>query len=101
RHTIWPRDWSSDVCSSDLSSQANARRSNLPAPNFQPSWTVFGLWCLWTTMVGSSALVSWTVARWLESLGKRFGKISDWQGNEARSEERRVGRECRGGRGVC
>src|SRR5690625_7693301 len=26
RHTIWPRDWSSDVCSSDLAKLANIRR---------------------------------------------------------------------------
>src|SRR5439155_5302984 len=25
RHTRWPRDWSSDVCSSDLSSRRQAR----------------------------------------------------------------------------
>src|SRR5207253_7412863 len=25
RHTRWPRDWSSDVCSSDLSSATNGR----------------------------------------------------------------------------
>src|SRR5439155_8086355 len=29
RHTSWPRDWSSDVCSSDL---VHARRAAVPRP---------------------------------------------------------------------
>src|SRR5215510_12154798 len=28
RHTRWPRDWSSDVCSSDLHCSANERRAD-------------------------------------------------------------------------
>src|SRR5207253_8618493 len=28
RHTIWPRDWSSDVCSSDLDAWAHPDRSS-------------------------------------------------------------------------
>src|SRR5437870_11734452 len=36
RHTRWPRDWSSDVCSSDLSSSAGTgrRASTPPTPAF-------------------------------------------------------------------
>src|SRR5690625_7549406 len=52
RHTIWPRDWSSDVCSSDL------RRPGGPAPD-------------------ASDVADRTVQRL------------------HRSEERRVGKECR------
>src|SRR5690625_5551737 len=35
RHTRWPRDWSSDVCSSDLSALAFV-------PLLQPEWRVPG-----------------------------------------------------------
>src|SRR6266581_8478181 len=34
RHTIWTGDWSSDVCSSDLSASASARDSP-PVPRFR------------------------------------------------------------------
>src|SRR5439155_3181821 len=34
RHTSWPRDWSSDVCSSDLSYAAGGHESRRPAPTF-------------------------------------------------------------------
>src|SRR5439155_5013978 len=32
RHTRWPRDWSSDVCSSDLSTSRRPRRSSRGPP---------------------------------------------------------------------
>src|SRR5579884_258122 len=32
RHTRWPRDWSSDVCSSDLSPCSSVQGSRCPAP---------------------------------------------------------------------
>src|SRR5690625_6452070 len=56
RHTRWPRDWSSDVCSSDLSSGQGAHAQNKTL-----------------------------------SLGHGNGMASVKQ----RSEERRVGKECR------
>src|SRR5690625_5380684 len=34
RHTRWPRDWSSDVCSSDLVVPARAKRKDLPEAAF-------------------------------------------------------------------
>src|SRR5690625_7302681 len=63
RHTRWPRDWSSDVCSSDL----------------------------------GPVLV--TVRRWrgLAIAAQDVLELLD-RGDEARSEERRVGKECRTGR---
>src|SRR5437870_13880462 len=38
RHTRWPRDWSSDVCSSDLPSWADSSASGVPpsAPPARP-----------------------------------------------------------------
>src|SRR5437870_9692881 len=62
RHTRWPRDWSSDVCSSDLSPLSPAR----PTP--------------WRCR--SASLRS-------RSRGRRASSVSP------RSEERRVGKECR------
>src|SRR5207253_1988369 len=37
RHTRWPRDWSSDVCSSDLSSRRRSRSSYPNAPAILPA----------------------------------------------------------------
>src|SRR5439155_16424921 len=86
RHTRWPRDWSSDVCSSDLS-----RPRSL--------WTSGDAHAQWTTehrhppkstdCVGASGLL------WYTTYYKTFC-MSTWSGviATARSEERRVGKEC-------
>src|SRR5437660_3479673 len=58
RHTRWPRDWSSDVCSSDLLRQADGFEGVADA-----------------------------------AAGERLDLLGDVA--EARSEERRVGKECR------
>src|SRR5207253_7302483 len=65
RHTRWPRDWSSDVCSSDLGTDST---STLPASNS-----------------AVAVLISGMMRAMSESL---FGGPS-------RSEERRVGKEGR------
>src|SRR5439155_19101181 len=62
RHTRWPRDWSSDVCSSDL-------------PDLLVTWAWYG------------AMI------WLGSLLRQKQNVGRVAG--ARSEERRVGKECR------
>src|SRR5439155_6618939 len=64
RHTRWPRDWSSDVCSSDLFP------SGLTAPVAKPFGNVHAIPAYW---YGRS---------WMNVVS-------------ARSEERRVGKECR------
>src|SRR5215475_14836331 len=61
RHTRFSRDWSSDVCSSDL--------EGLPAGG--------------------------TVIRWTFSGGIPCVQRSRMSGSSCRSEERRVGKECR------
>src|SRR5439155_6775235 len=66
RHTRWPRDWSSDVCSSDLYS---------PSPPIT------------TATVRESGCIRSAVER---EFGRRCVLRS-----EDRSEERRVGKECR------
>src|SRR5690625_7792981 len=57
RHTRWPRDWSSDVCSSDLTERATTRTIRSPRKPSTP----------------------------------RYARRT----HACRSEERRVGKECR------
>src|SRR5439155_14365358 len=76
RHTAWPRDWSSDVCSSDL---------NASVPSAGPS------------AEGTLAFVEGAPTEKLPG-GKRFleayAKAAFREPSEAyRSEERRVGKE--------
>src|SRR5438874_7086814 len=83
RHTISLRDWSSDVCSSDLDLLASEARlasfvsiAQGQAP--QESW--FALGRLLSSTGGDTVLVSWS--------GSMFEYLMP------RSEERRVGKEC-------
>src|SRR5437660_5520190 len=95
RHTRWPRDWSSDVCSSDLGTGA---------------LRVFGK----TIMVDPPAIGSGPPRGAAQEIGIEFGqavhpdqrhvavellledphRVLDAR-DAARSEERRVGKECR------
>src|SRR3712207_8365149 len=80
RHTRYWRDWSSDVCSSDLSPDWPEIRYN-EADRWRPS--VNG------------------AIQWRPSPGVEFYVDGLWQGyredvtDRMRSEERRVGKECR------
>src|SRR5438445_13578106 len=65
RHTRYWRDWSSDVCSSDLSIPTIARRPD-------------------QAMVGMEMMAA-----------KQEGRELFGRGHGTRSEERRVGKECR------
>src|SRR5207253_5656206 len=65
RHTRWPRDWSSDVCSSDLA-------LGRPMMETKPEWKV---------MIMPAFL-------WRERQARSGSLLF-------RSEERRVGKECR------
>src|SRR5207253_3932063 len=80
RHTRWPRDWSSDVCSSDLMRLA-CDRKNLVGPLFSPRFRIPG-----------RAPIFWLVR---DKIGDHFlfrGSVNTFT---LRSEERRVGKECR------
>src|SRR5207253_7223588 len=81
RHTRWPRDWSSDVCSSDLGDLGRG-------VDAQPDEVVL-LDELVELRVGGAGEVSPVVVRreiqWRWHLRSRV----------IRSEERRVGKECR------
>src|SRR2546429_701431 len=76
RHTRCSRDWSSDVCSSDLVIRGPAKEVK------REDWrkAVFG----YTGLIDVSA----------RGEGRRTWKAGSWLG-KSRSEERRVGKECR------
>src|SRR5439155_15586700 len=75
RHTRWPRDWSSDVCSSDLPNLAEERRNG------------------WKSSRAVLDAARGIADQWADDTDRRVGERLD-QGDE-RSEERRVGKECR------
>src|SRR5205809_1850637 len=81
RHTRCSRDWSSDVCSSDLCHEKNVR--------LKSSLFVYDEY--WTRVLGY-------IPRLLESVilkpGEKEHLIQDIE-KFKRSEERRVGKECR------
>src|SRR5690606_39783352 len=76
RHTIFSRDWSSDVCSSDL------LQIDLPRPCFHLRVNVTLPGRGITAVFGPSGCGKTTLLRAIAGL-------------EDRSEERRVGKECR------
>src|SRR5690606_40220145 len=95
RHTRFSRDWSSDVCSSDLFTYDRDKES-LRIENEE-------------TGKGTVVALSGIVAKWHEQKEKAIdevvyyvenalnvmGKEHAISGSEKRSEERRVGKECR------
>src|SRR2546421_1010475 len=82
RHTRSDRDWSSDVCSSDLRAFSRMKREGLPAPYICQLQHSLGVWdYTWGSYAVFSAEL-WSLL-WFDV--KR----------DDRSEERRVGKECR------
>src|SRR5690606_39387259 len=87
RHTRFSRDWSSDVCSSDLAELqvAEGRKRGQVAPG-RSLFSSYQRCCSYS---------------WYLSLRLRYGAgpLSRYsrqpQGRDLRSEERRVGKECR------
>src|SRR5439155_10162666 len=82
RHTRWPRDWSSDVCSSDLALEAQEklarRHTELDAK---------------LAKLAELEQREAAMARTQTDLERRTAELKN--GLEQRSEERRVGKECR------
>src|SRR5207253_6274893 len=92
RHTRWPRDWSSDVCSSDLDTWSGVKQFGTPEREYP--WRV-------ALDSGCNVHVSGTTKG---SLGGDTN-AGDWDAflaslnasgslYQTRSEERRVGKEC-------
>src|SRR5690625_5417218 len=77
RHTRWPRDWSSDVCSSDLKILGN---TTIGVAGFFRAFQPAGF----------------DLLSWLETATAKFRAFGEGADtNPARSEERRVGKECK------
>src|SRR5699024_11667943 len=94
RHTRSKRDWSSDVCSSDLpSGEAIILATTIIAAGAYNTWSV-------TTLPTVEPIEEINVIARLEAMVTRVGifKITSMIGTKinapARSEERRVGKEC-------
>src|SRR5439155_4848755 len=88
RHTRWPRDWSSDVCSSDLHLQEHSVGSSQA---FLEDGELFGLEAQLGEVQLQGALVEHTKHDLLAE-DRRHGAHAKV---DLRSEERRVGKECR------
>src|SRR5439155_19055718 len=85
RHTRWPRDWSSDVCSSDLCTNGCPTSGTLGSNALKSGVTLEDL--LRNTQ--ASALATKTFADLIAYTDPQTLH------NYTRSEERRVGKECR------
>src|SRR2546429_336868 len=82
RHTRCSRDWSSDVCSSDLVS-VSSPSLELRLPHYERTSE--------QRLSGSIGLAGCSVVR----LDETETADRTWPGIAPRSEERRVGKECR------
>src|SRR5437870_10911534 len=89
-HTIWPRDWSSDVCSSDLPLLATPVRNRelfagklmtAVLPAVLGTWLGTGIFAIFVAVSHSPYYPSFIFAD------------GDWLFS-SRSEERRVGKKC-------
>src|SRR5690606_40864457 len=85
RHTRFSRDWSSDVCSSDLKAGNLLPEALLEDPEIRMARDLV----VWAPSPSRDAIL----ARIDEFVGKQSAL-------EERSEERRVGEECRAGWGA-
>src|SRR5439155_17679590 len=86
RHTRWPRDWSSDVCSSDLERHTildAARKARIEIPTL--------CWYPTLSLVGNCRICLVSVEGQPKLIPACATKVADGM----RSEERRVGKECR------
>src|SRR5690625_2347396 len=97
RHTRWPRDWSSDVCSSDLPLLVSVRSGAVYSmPGMMD--TVLNLGLNDETVKGIAKLTN--NSRFAYDCYRRFIQMFSDVVLGVRSEERRVGKECRCRRGL-
>src|SRR5439155_9085780 len=90
RHTGWPRDWSSDVCSSDLGSDYVALSGTVEIPVGQADEGIVVVPIDDQLVEGSESVV---VELTVPTVGP--GELPPYAISAPRSEERRVGKECR------
>src|SRR5207245_4389622 len=90
RHTRCYRDWSSDVCSSDLGGQ-------LGGPGLPVLPVLLDIVDVLIEKAGSAENLATAVAiKGAPIHGSTIRRFREYAGKD-RSEERRVGKECRGG----
>src|SRR5205085_3462094 len=93
RHTRFDCDWSSDVCSSDLSAMTpglvEARKVGAAEMGIHPS---AGLPMLQGASKGAPSSLNHSINALLRLVGKMYG-VPYGQDEPLRSEERRVGKE--------
>src|SRR5207253_6084114 len=82
RHTRWPRDWSSDVCSSDLEPVEERRFAGIRVSDQRHHW-------IWHTFAALAMQPARSLHLFEVALDPRDPLF------DHRSEERRVGKECR------
>src|SRR5699024_11602968 len=91
------RDWSSDVCSSDLNKASSAIRTHVACNSVEFCNSIVGDRGLWNVMRSNKGRMIWTHV--LHPSIKFFVKHDEGciyiVENVSRSEERRVGIECR------
>src|SRR5207253_5928974 len=99
RHTRWPRDWSSDVCSSDLEPRGPRQPTTSWRKLPTSEWTIPWIW-----PVGPE-LALWRADRHHvrdDRLRHAVGLVPHHVNvGVGRSEERRVGKQCGSLRGGC
>src|SRR5207253_8675800 len=88
RHTRWPRDWSSDVCSSDL---VGARKGKPSPTSAKVSDAARSQSIIWSCTLITPPSTSARAAPALPERERERRRQND------RSEERRVGKEWRAG----
>src|SRR5699024_11448451 len=94
RHTRSKRDWSSDVCSSDLAKTNDVRQSD-STKSSNGCYAIFNAnydYCFRLFLPGSIGIVLGSRKYLYGSSDSFYSKTYD---EKCRSEERRVGKECR------
>src|SRR5207253_5058368 len=92
RHTRWPRDWSSDVCSSDLGFMAKYETWLVSIADGKKM-----IVALSGSLIGYAPVAFSPDGMLLATIvDKGGGFLAAPQQLQIRTEERRVGRECRG-----
>src|SRR5206468_6970130 len=92
------RDWSSDVCSSDLKRDSESGRAAATPSSWQPAAAKHSLarWALLAACIAVALAVGAAALRFFQAGSKTIDAVAVLPfANVGRSEERRVGKECR------
>src|SRR5207253_3580850 len=93
RHTRWPRDWSSDVCSSDLDGELGGGGGGVFGGSGGGCTGGFGFGV--TTVGGGGCWAACGISLLLPPAARPMAMAAASAAADVRSEERRVGKGCR------